>query len=88
LRDLCVKQIASITLFLNMSDPATFFLTSEFEKMWFFFSGILPGTSVGEALILQYLNNVPFDYAEVMLYTDFAKEILAYIKDRDPNVIR
>jgi anti-sigma regulatory factor (Ser/Thr protein kinase) len=85
LRDLCLKQIACINLFLNLEDPATYFLTSEFERLGFFFAGILPQAGVGEALILQYLNNVAFDYREVVAYTEVAKRLLAYIQDRDPN---
>jgi len=85
LRDLCVKQIASITLLLNLEDPPTFFMTAEFEKMGFFFSGILPLGSIGDALVLQYLNNVAFDYGKVVLFTDTAKEILDYILGCDPN---
>jgi len=70
---------------LNLEDPPTFFMTAEFEKMGFFFSGILPLGSIGDALVLQYLNNVAFDYGKVVLFTDTAKEILDYILGCDPN---
>jgi anti-sigma regulatory factor (Ser/Thr protein kinase) len=85
LRDLCLRQVAAINLFLNLEDPLTYFLEEEFEEIGFFFSGILPASKAGDALILQFLNNVPFDYSKVVLYTDVAKEILAYIKTCDPN---
>ncbi|MBF0360606.1 MAG: ATP-binding protein [Oligoflexia bacterium] len=85
LRNLCVQQMASITLFLKLEDPTTAIITSEFEKMGFFFSGILPASSIGDALILQYLNNINFDYSKVQLLTDIAKETLNYIKKCDPN---
>ena len=39
----------------------------------------------GNALVIQYLNNVAFDYEKVVLFTDTAKEILDYIKGCDPN---
>ncbi|HOE16472.1 MAG TPA: GNAT family N-acetyltransferase [Syntrophorhabdaceae bacterium] len=84
-RDLCIKQIASITLVFSLEDPLTYFLTSDFERMGFFFSGILPHTIIGDALLLQYLNNVPFDYDKVQIHTDNGKDILAYIKTCDPN---
>jgi len=61
LRDLCLKQISAVQLFLRLEDPNTFFLGPEFETMGFFFAGIMPGEMAGDALILQYLNNVPFD---------------------------
>lgn len=85
LRELCLKQIAAINLFLSLEDPATFFVTEELEKLGFFFAGILPKTYLGDVLVLQYLNNVAFDYGKVQIYSDIAKEILAYIQSRDPN---
>ena len=87
-RDLCLKQVAAINLLLPLEDPATPFLVAGIERLGFFFSGILPQTNVGDVLILQYLNNVAFDYDKVMAYTDVAKQILAYIRERDPNIIR
>ena len=53
--------------------------------MGFFISGILPQTVVGDALLLQYLNNVSLDYDKIKIYTDHGEDILAYIKTRDPN---
>jgi serine/threonine-protein kinase RsbW len=85
LRDLCLKQIASITLLQSLEDTAAYFLTPDFEALGFFFSGILPHTDIGDALILQYLNNVSFDYEKVVAYSDTAKEMLEYIRGRDPN---
>jgi len=85
LRDLCVKQVASITLLHSLEDPVASAFTREFEQMGFFFSGILPRAGIGDALILQYLNNVSFDYAKVVAYSDVAQGILAYIRERDPN---
>jgi serine/threonine-protein kinase RsbW len=87
LRNLCVKKIASMTLCLSLEDPKTYFLASEFERMGFFFAGILPGSKVGDALLLQYLNNVELDYDKILAYTDMAKEILAYVKKSDPNIL-
>ena len=85
LRELCLKNVAAIQLFLNLKDPITFFMTAEFEKMGFFFAGILPLTLVGDALILQYLNNVRIDYDKIVLYTDEARQIRKYVREMDPN---
>ena len=84
-RDLCLKQIATLNLFISLEDPATFSMTAEFEKLGFFFAGILPCGDIGDTLILQYLNNVPLSYDKLVIYTDMAREILAYIKRYDPN---
>jgi anti-sigma regulatory factor (Ser/Thr protein kinase) len=87
LRSYCVSNIASINLFLNLADPLTCHLTGEFEKMGFFFAGVLPQSQIGDALVLQYLNNVAFDYNKLVLYADFTKEIMEYIRRNDPNEI-
>ncbi len=86
LRSFCIKQIAAINLFLKLEDPLTYWLTEEFEKLGFFFSGILPESRIGDVLVLQYLNNVDMDYGKINLVSDVAKELLAYIKERDPNI--
>ena len=54
-------------------------------KLGFFFAGILPQAACGDSLILQYLNNVAFDYGKVQAYSPVSKELLAYIKARDPH---
>jgi anti-sigma regulatory factor (Ser/Thr protein kinase) len=87
LRGYCVKQVAAINLFLRLDDSLTCRLTPAFEEMGFFFAGILPESMIGDALILQYLNNVDLDYNKVLLVSDLAKEMLAYIQARDPNIL-
>jgi serine/threonine-protein kinase RsbW len=87
LRSYCVRYVSSINLFLNLADPLTWHLTGEFEKMGFFFAGVLPQSQVGDALVLQYLNNVAFDYNKLVLYNDFTKELMEYIREHDPNEI-
>jgi serine/threonine-protein kinase RsbW len=87
LRDFCIRQIPAINLFLNLKDPKTYWITKEIEQYGFFFAGILPESRIGEALVLQYLNNVSIDYNKIMLVSDIAKELLTYIRDHDPNII-
>jgi serine/threonine-protein kinase RsbW len=87
LRNYCVQQISAINLFLKLTDPLTYWLTEEIEKMGFFFAGILPETRIGDALMLQYLNNVCLDYDKIQLLSDISRELLIYIKDHDPNII-
>ncbi|HPG56414.1 MAG TPA: ATP-binding protein [Candidatus Wallbacteria bacterium] len=85
LKELCLRHIASITLFLNLEDPNTYFMAPQIEGLNFFFSGILPKTKNGDSLVFQYLNNVKLDYDKIVAYSELAKEILDYIKKRDPN---
>ena len=41
--------------------------------------------NLGDALVLQYLNNVELDYAKIQAHSDMAKRLLSYIQGRDPN---
>ena len=87
LKELCYKKIEVVNLYLNLFDPLTAVLTENFEKLGFFFAGIMPGgLSAGDALILQYLNNVPIDYTKIKTTSDMAHRILCHIKHRDPNI--
>jgi serine/threonine-protein kinase RsbW len=86
-RGYCLQGVAAINLFLRLEDPLTYTMTEEFEKIGFFFAGIMPESRIGDALILQYLNNVDLDYSKICLVSDVAKELLNYIRERDPNII-
>lgn len=88
LRELCVKRFDVIELNLDLADPGTCALVPAFEELGFFFGGILPGASGKDTLMLQYLNNVAVDYERIQLHSEVAREILAYVRDRDPNLIR
>lgn len=86
LKELCLKKIEVIHLFLNLTDPLTSHFSDQFENLGFFFAGVLPGgLHNGDALILQYLNNVPINYDAIQLESNIAKQILAYIRKYDPN---
>ncbi len=85
LKQLCLKRYDLILMYLNMCDPGTFHFTEEFERLGFFFSGILPAASGGEVLILQYLNNVPIDYDQIKIHSKIGREMLDYIRQKDPN---
>lgn len=85
LKELCTKKIDQVTLFLNLGDPFTSLMCEEFEKLGFFISGIVPCLHFEDTLMLQYLNNIIIDYSQIKVYSDMAKEMLAYVKERDPN---
>jgi len=79
IQDMSRKGIELIVLDLPLEDPATALLTSKIEELGFFFSGIIPEFLNGDALILQYLNNVSFDPDKVAVYSDFGEEIFSYV---------
>jgi serine/threonine-protein kinase RsbW len=86
LKELCLQKIEAIHLYLNLADPLTPYFCTEFENLGFFFAGVLPGgIKNGDALILQYLNNVPVDYEAIQLESATARQILAHIREHDPN---
>jgi serine/threonine-protein kinase RsbW len=86
LKALCLQKWEVVHLLLSLSDPGTSRWCERFEAMGFFFAGILPwGLPSGDALILQYLNNVPLAYGSIRTATPFAARLLDYIRTRDPN---
>lgn len=86
LNDFCHKRYETIYLNMKLSDPLTAKYSSEFEKMNFFFSGIMPGSDNNDELVLQYLNNYIVDYDKVMIASDFGNELKEYIKSQDPQI--
>jgi anti-sigma regulatory factor (Ser/Thr protein kinase)/GNAT superfamily N-acetyltransferase len=87
LADLCLQRYDAIELGLDLKDPFTGVMTRDFEKLGFFFSGILPGASGGEVLTLQYLNNIEIDYEKINVYSEMGRATLAYVRDHDPHVL-
>jgi serine/threonine-protein kinase RsbW len=86
-KEICRQKTEIVNLFLNLSDPLTGTYTLQFERLGFFFAGILPGGfKDGDALMLQYLNNVPIDYDAIQVKSAMAKKLLAYVKEQDPNL--
>ena len=75
-----------IHLRLPLKDPQTVGTTVNMEKAGFFFAGVLPGgLRESDALILQYLNNIPVDYGKIKAISEMGWELVTYIRERDPN---
>ncbi len=80
LRKLCLMRFDCIYIDLPLSDPLTAFACTAAEVLGFFYAGIIPEyLPSGDALRLQYLNNVPINPDKVVIVTDFGKELFAYI---------
>ena len=86
LRAFCLDKIETIYLYLKLNDPCTATLTAEFEKIGFFFSGVMPGSEGKDMLILQYLNNYIIDHDRVQIVSEMGKKISEYVKRFDPNL--
>ena len=83
LRVLCLQRFETIHLHLPLGNPSTAFRTAEFEKLGFFFAGIMPGCNGNDKLVLQYLNNYAIDYDTLVIESDMGKEMLEYIRKHD-----
>lgn len=79
------EGLQMVKAMVNLSDPVTPFIVDSMEKVGFIFTGILPGSQEGDLILLQYFNGIVADYESVKLESDFAKDLLAYIRDNDPT---
>ncbi|HXG11563.1 MAG TPA: ATP-binding protein [Gemmataceae bacterium] len=90
LRELCLERLDCIYLDLPLSDPETASACDRLEKLGLFFGGVIPEIADGDALRLQFLNNVAVDPSQIQLASDFGRELLAYVlraKDSAPQVV-
>lgn len=86
LRKLCIERYETIYLYLPLTDMNTAIYSPDFEKLNFFFSGLMPKDHDNVYLVLQYLNNQRIDYHSMDIDSAFGKELTDYIKDCDPNI--
>jgi len=85
LKELCLRHIEVIQLYCNLGDPLTYYMTGQLEQLGFFFAGIKPASTVGEALVLQYLNNVAVDYERINLTSTTGEDLRQYVRKHDAN---
>jgi serine/threonine-protein kinase RsbW len=78
LRELIREKIEAIYLHLDLRDPLTAHFTKEFEKIGFFFSGVLP-CGLRQNLILQVID-ADVDYDKIQTASEFSAELLSYVK--------
>ena len=85
LKRLCAEKLETIYLFLRLADPLTAVMSPEFEKLGFFFTGIMPGASGKNRMGLQYLNYQTINYQSLQAASDLGRELLSYIMSKDPS---
>lgn len=85
LRKLCISGIDAIALGVSLENGTASRYLDLFEGMGFFFAGVFPETPMGDVLILQYLNNLDFDYAAVNILPGQTETLLNYIRCHDPS---
>ena len=73
-----------VLLYLNLSDPALPTFATDWERLGFYFAGVLPGGKEGDWLILNHLLQQAFDYERLVLADAWSRELLAAIEAEDP----
>ena len=92
LRELCLHHIDCIYVDLPLSHPATAQAGTGLRDLGFFFGGIIPeahgGDIGGDALRLQYLNNIEIETDDVRTASDFGGELLNLIFRQRYNLLQ
>jgi serine/threonine-protein kinase RsbW len=77
------EEMRVIELFMDLSDPGVPWLVPKLEERRFFFTGVMPGMSWGDALVMQHMEGVQVDYDGIVTVEDFTKELLDYVRRLD-----
>lgn len=80
LRRLFIDEIRVIEIYLSLDDPLTPAMAEALERMGFFFTGILPQTRRGDALVMQYLHGIQLDFSRLVVVGEVAQSLLEYVQ--------
>lgn len=83
LQDLKAKDYRYISMELPLESPFTAAVCCEFEQLGFFIAGIMPHSSIGDALVLQYINNARVDYDDILTASETLADIKSYVLSHD-----
>lgn len=78
-----IDEIQVVEIFLSLGDYQTPFIVNKLEEMGFIFTGIMPETIMGDAIVLQFFNGIFVDYDSIVLVSDLAREMLDYVRKHD-----
>ncbi|MCF7919409.1 MAG: putative DNA binding domain-containing protein [Candidatus Cloacimonetes bacterium] len=78
-KEVKLKKFAVIYLYLSLENPFTPLYFEQIENLDFFFAGIIPHEKFGDSIILQYMNNIDIDIENLVLYSDFSRQLAAYV---------
>ena len=80
LKTLCLNRVDAIYLYLDLEDSSLEAILLECERIGFFFAGVVPfGINTHHAIVLQYLNNLEFDFNAIKISDSNAKNLKDYI---------
>lgn len=80
MRDFQRNQLAMSKAYVNISNPSAAAVCALLKERGFFFSGILPGSSHGEYLIMQNLMGNPVEWDKIVVIEGY-REMLDYIRE-------
>ena len=79
LRDIRSLGARSVQLSAKLNDPGLSRLIDAARRLGFFFCGLGPGFADGQDLLLMQLLTEPLDTAKLQLFTDEARQMVAFI---------
>jgi len=86
-RRLCIAKLDLLYLFIDLEAPEAPEAVAEAEALGYFFPGIFPRYHHRHSIVLQYLNNIAFDYEAIVTLSPISERLKAYLHDHDPNQI-
>jgi anti-sigma regulatory factor (Ser/Thr protein kinase)/GNAT superfamily N-acetyltransferase len=84
LRRVRLSETQVVEMYLGLNDPAVEHCTQEAETLGFFFTGLLPETGQGDALVMQYMNGIQIEYNKLVIERAATRELLDYVARQDP----
>ena len=82
-KKICIAKVDVLYLFIDLEDSQAVELVEEFEQIGYIFGGIFPYYHHEHTLVLQYFNNISFDYTLIASLSPLAKELKEYVKSFD-----
>ncbi|MBI3929113.1 MAG: ATP-binding protein [Armatimonadetes bacterium] len=79
LRQLCLRHVDVVQCYANLADPGLTGLVQALERLGFFFAGVHPGWSGGDALVMQFLNNLEVDISSIQLESPETRRLVDYV---------
>lgn len=88
LRRICLQHVDVVQLYVPLNDPGLVELLPAAELLGFFFAGVHPGWAGGDALVLQYLNNLEIDPSTILLERPQTQHLLNYVLKCQEETLR
>jgi len=78
-RKLCLARVDILYLIIDLEDPRAVAAVEACEETGYIFAGIFPGYHHDHSLMMQYFNNLQFDFSLITGYSPMAQSLKEYI---------